>query len=87
MATITVLLERVRAGKREARDELFSVAYESLKRLARARLRGGGRNTSLDTTALVHEAYMRFVSIGELRAEEQNCPREIKADHQDGNDG
>lgn len=40
-------------------DEMFSAAYTELRRLARSRLRGGGRNTVLDTTALVHETYLR----------------------------
>lgn len=39
---------------------MFAVAYRELRQLARARLRGGGRNTLLDTTALVHESYMRL---------------------------
>jgi RNA polymerase sigma factor (TIGR02999 family) len=34
--------------------------YRSLRRMARARLRDGGRNTLLDTSALVHEAWMRM---------------------------
>jgi len=40
-------------------DEFFSTAYVELRRLARSRLRDGGRNTVLDTTALVHETYLR----------------------------
>jgi hypothetical protein len=34
-------------------------------------LRSGGRNTVLETTSLVHESYLRFVSAGELRAEDR----------------
>jgi len=34
--------------------------YSTLRRMARARLRDGGRNTLLDTSALVHEAYLRM---------------------------
>lgn len=34
--------------------------YRRLRVLARARLRDGGRDTLLDTTALVHEAYLRM---------------------------
>lgn len=34
--------------------------YRQLRILARARLRNGGRNTLLDTSALVHEAYLRM---------------------------
>jgi RNA polymerase sigma factor (TIGR02999 family) len=41
-------------------DALYADAYRELRRLARARLHGGGRNTVLDTTALVHESYLRL---------------------------
>lgn len=41
-------------------DEEFAGAYPELRRLAHARLRDGGRNTVLDTTALVHETYLRL---------------------------
>ncbi len=68
MPTITLLLERLRDGDTSVRDELFAVAYDNLKALAHVRLRGGGRNTELDTTALVHESYLRFVESGQLRA-------------------
>ena len=71
MAQITHLLQRMHAGDAAARDALFAVAYEELRRLARARLRDGGRNTVLETTSLVHESYLRFVSAGELRAEDR----------------
>jgi RNA polymerase sigma factor (TIGR02999 family) len=68
MPQITQLLEQMHAGDAQARDALFAAAYGELRRLARSRLRDGGRNTLLDTTALVHESYLRFVSAGELRA-------------------
>ena len=41
-------------------DQAFAGAYQELRRLARSRLRGGGRNTVLDTTALVHETYLKL---------------------------
>jgi RNA polymerase sigma factor (TIGR02999 family) len=41
-------------------DQAFAGAYQELRRLARARLRHGGRNTVLDTTALVHETYLKL---------------------------
>ena len=47
--------------------EVSSVLYRQLRVLARARLRHGGRNTLLDTTALVHEAVLRM---GGLNARE-----------------
>ena len=68
MSQLTELLQRVQEGDSSARDALFSTAYAELHRLAKARLRGGGRNIVLDTTSLVHESYLRFVNAGELRA-------------------
>jgi RNA polymerase sigma factor (TIGR02999 family) len=44
--------------------------YRQLRVLARARLRDGGRETLLDTTALVHEAYLRVVGV-EMSSVEQ----------------
>ncbi len=41
-------------------EQAFAGAYQELRRLARARLRGGGRNTLLDTTALVHETFLKL---------------------------
>jgi RNA polymerase sigma factor (TIGR02999 family) len=71
MSRLTELLGQLEAGGPRVRDELFAAAYTELRRLARTRLRDGGRNTILDTTCLVHEAYLRFVSAGELRAEDR----------------
>jgi RNA polymerase sigma factor (TIGR02999 family) len=70
---ITQLLERMHAGDATARDALFAAAYEELRRLARARLRHGGRNTLLDTASLVHECYLRFARAGELRAQDRRA--------------
>lgn len=41
-------------------DAQFAAAYQELRRLARSRLRAGGRDAVLDTTALVHESYLRL---------------------------
>jgi RNA polymerase sigma factor (TIGR02999 family) len=46
-------------------DELFQQYYPELRRLARARLAGGGRNTVLDTTALVHESFLRLCGLAD----------------------
>jgi RNA polymerase sigma factor (TIGR02999 family) len=73
MSRLTELLGQLEAGGPRARDALFAAAYTELHRLARTRLRDGGRNTVLDTTCLVHEAYLRFVSAGELRAEDRRA--------------
>lgn len=70
---LTVLLSRVQSGDRPARDALFAAAYGELRRLAHARLYDGGRNTVLDTTALVHESWLRFVRTGELKLDDRRA--------------
>jgi len=47
-------------------DRLFDATYRELRHLARARLRSGGRDTLLDTTALVHETYLRLAKSNEV---------------------
>jgi RNA polymerase sigma factor (TIGR02999 family) len=56
---ITALLVRWNGGDASARDELVSLVYGELRRMAAARLRGtpGG---SLQPTVLVHEVYLRL---------------------------
>ncbi len=67
------LIGRVNAGAPGALDALFAAAYGELRKLARSRLYDGGRNTVLDTTALVHETYLRFVRGTRLRSEERRA--------------
>jgi RNA polymerase sigma factor (TIGR02999 family) len=71
MGTLTQLIAEVNAGNREARDELFAAAYSDLRRLAHARIRERGSVAMLETTALVHESYLKFINSGQLRAEDQ----------------
>lgn len=73
MGQLTVLLEQIQGGDSGARDALFAAAYAELHRLARSRLRDGGRSAMLDTTGLVHESYLRFVRVGELRVEDRRA--------------
>jgi len=71
MGQITELLRRVHGGDKVARDALFALAYGELRKLAHVRLYQGGRSDMLDTTALVHEAYIRFIQSSELRSEDR----------------
>lgn len=57
---ITALLVRHRAGDSGAYDEAISLAYNHLRRVARAQLARGWSSETLTTTALVHEAYMQL---------------------------
>jgi len=60
MSEITTLLQAARAGDREAADRAYTLLYADLRRLAHSRLRRDGAFTLLDTTALVHESYLRL---------------------------
>ncbi|MGE0041934.1 MAG: sigma-70 family RNA polymerase sigma factor [Vicinamibacterales bacterium] len=58
---ITELLLAHRDGQSGAFDRLVPLVYEDLRRVARGQLRRLGAGQSLDTTGLVHEAYLRLV--------------------------
>jgi RNA polymerase sigma factor (TIGR02999 family) len=65
--SLTDLIHRAQGGDAAAADALFAATYADLRRLARARLRAGGRDTFLDTSSLVHESYLRFAGAGRLQ--------------------
>jgi RNA polymerase sigma factor (TIGR02999 family) len=71
MSQITVLLAAARRGESGAVEQLFSLLYNDLHDLAHARLRRSGSLTLLDTTALVHESYLRLFNAGSLEATER----------------
>lgn len=58
---ITRLLNSWRAGDESAFDRLFAIVYDELRTLARRQARRDWKNRTLDTTALVHEAYLKLV--------------------------
>jgi RNA polymerase sigma factor (TIGR02999 family) len=60
---ITELLLEYREGKRDALDRLFPIIYDELQGIARAHLRGERDGHTLNTSALVHEAYLKLVDI------------------------
>lgn len=59
-ARVTELLNAIERGDAAARDRLFVAVYDDLKRLAHGRLRAEANAQTLQTTALVHEAYLRL---------------------------
>jgi RNA polymerase sigma factor (TIGR02999 family) len=68
--SVTELLTRWRAGDRQALDQLTPLVYVELRRIARRHLRREPAGNSLQTTALVHEAYLKLVD--QSRIEWQN---------------
>lgn len=63
---ITRLLLELRAGKREAEAKLIPLVYGELRRLAAHYLRRERGDHTLQPTALVHEAYLRFTNLQEV---------------------
>ena len=61
MNEITKLLEDYTNGSREVLDELLPLVYGELRRLAHSYLRSEREDLTLQTTALVHEAYLKLI--------------------------
>ena len=55
------LFQRWRDGDNSALHNLLPLVYEELRRIARRHLRGERSDHTLQTTALIHEAYLRLV--------------------------
>jgi RNA polymerase sigma factor (TIGR02999 family) len=68
MGEITLLIRAASDGDERAADRLYERLYGDLRRMARARLRRGGRDAVLDTSVVVHEAYVRLVRAASIRA-------------------
>jgi RNA polymerase sigma factor (TIGR02999 family) len=64
---ITGLLQRWSNGEQTALAELTPLVYDELRRLARHRLASERQEQTLTTTALVHEAWLRLVTVKDAR--------------------
>jgi RNA polymerase sigma factor (TIGR02999 family) len=58
---ITLLLNKMGDGDRNPVEVLYPLIYDHLKEVARGQLRGERRGHTLQTTALVNEAYLKMV--------------------------
>ena len=61
MADITHILEAIDDGDPHAAEELLPLVYEELRRLAAQKMAQEAPGQTLQSTALVHEAYIRLV--------------------------
>jgi RNA polymerase sigma factor (TIGR02999 family) len=68
---VTQLLRKWSSGDEKARDQLIPVVYKELQRLAHYHLRRESGGHTLQTTALVHEVYLRLCGQHELRWEDR----------------
>jgi RNA polymerase sigma factor (TIGR02999 family) len=86
---VTELLAAAAAGDAGAGDRLFAMVYADLKRIARAQRAGQAPGSTLSTTALVHEAYLRLARPGNLEVNDRvhffsvaaRAMRQIVVDH------
>jgi RNA polymerase sigma factor (TIGR02999 family) len=70
-APLTQLLASARQGNQDAAGAAFSLLYQELRRIARAKLRQHQTMTLLDTTSLVHESYLKLVGADSLPVEDR----------------
>ena|SRR5579864_1932022 len=63
---LTTLLQQAARGERDALNRVFDVLYPDLRQIAHARLRIQGGVGHLETTALVHESFLRLVDAAQL---------------------
>jgi len=69
---ITELLKSARGGDAAALDAVFQRVYAELRELAGAQLRRTGPADTLNTTAVVHEAYLKLVKSPSLAFEDRS---------------
>jgi RNA polymerase sigma factor (TIGR02999 family) len=60
-AEVTELLQNWKQGDEKALDDLLPLVYNELRRLAHYHLKSERPDHTLQSTALVHEAYMRMM--------------------------
>jgi RNA polymerase sigma factor (TIGR02999 family) len=66
MAELTVLLRAAQGQDPDAVKRLFEIVYGDLKRLAHSNLRKSSGVDELNTTALVHESFLKYLEHGAL---------------------
>ncbi len=69
---ITKLLLQWREGKTEALDELVPLVHDELRRIARNFMRRQNPGHTLQTTALVNEAFIRLVDSNRVNWQDRN---------------
>jgi len=70
-ADITNLLNAWGAGDRAALDQLSKLVYDELRIMAHRHMKNEWRCNSLQTTALVHEVYLRLVGVTNVEWEQR----------------
>ena len=66
------LLEAFKRGDSQASARLISLVYDDLRRLAHANSGGGAAGRTMNTTALVHECYLKIVDPAAISVESKH---------------
>lgn len=69
-------MARLRSGDREAADQLFTVLYPELRRLAAAKMRAESGDHSWQPSLLVNELYLQVIKVKSLPAREDDAHSE-----------
>jgi RNA polymerase sigma factor (TIGR02999 family) len=64
MSEITVVLEAIGRGDKQASEDLLPLVYQELRRLAAAKMAREAEGQTIQPTELVHEAWLRLVGDG-----------------------
>jgi RNA polymerase sigma factor (TIGR02999 family) len=65
MSEITQILREISSGNQQGAEQLLSLVYTELKRIAAQKMAAEAPGNTLQPTALVHEAWMKLVGDGE----------------------
>ena len=69
---VTRLLLELGDGDRSAMDRLMPIVYDELHRIAHRHRRGERPDLTLNTTDIVHEAYMKLVQLDRIQWQNRN---------------
>ena len=69
---VTVILKAIGNGEARAAEELLSLVYDDLRRLAAAKMARERPGQTLQPTALVHEVWLRLLGSHKHHWENQN---------------
>lgn len=86
---ITAMLQEWNDGNREALDTLLPIVYDELRRQAHRYIKRERKNHTLQTTALIHEAYLKLIEQRNVECESRthffaiaaNLMRQILVDY------
>ena len=73
MIDVTQLLAEIETGRESASEELLPLVYDELRKLAKVRMANERIDHTLQTTALVHEAYIRLVDNSRAQQWQSRC--------------